>query len=31
MTLLGRYVALFIESSTLQIIIAISLILAALK
>ena len=31
MTLLGRYITLFIESSTLQIIIAISLILAALQ
>jgi uncharacterized membrane protein YfcA len=31
MTLLGRYIALFIESSTLQIIIAVSLILAALQ
>ena len=31
MTIFGRYIALFIESSTLQIIIAISLILAALQ
>ena len=31
MTLFGRYLALFIESSTLQIIIAISLILAAVQ
>ena len=31
MTLLGRYIALFIESSILQTIIAVSLILAALQ
>ena len=31
MTLFGRYLALFIESSTLQIIIAVSLILAAVQ